>query len=292
MSVHATAGAPAGIGLFPGAPPPRPGYGRGGAAARLAWQAVRYAATLPSDDLQALVVRLYCYGRLPLTPAWARRLPDHAAVAEHLGVGRGGALAAAVERRWRLSGDPAAPDGWLSWGRRGAPPPPADGRSCKLYLSPRPEALREAFAALVAVLAGSDATAFKVGRDAHGVLRPDKLVAYFPSLEGLRGAAAELAARLAGLPAHGVAFTAPLTPDALVAWGADPPPAAGGQPESWRLWVATRLARAIVRARGEVERAEVPARALQIVHREHGVSPDHWEPPTAWLPAGGAPHRS
>ncbi|HEX9939884.1 MAG TPA: hypothetical protein VGB15_22305, partial [Longimicrobium sp.] len=190
------------------------------------------------------------------------------------------------------SGDPAAPDGWLSWARRSTPPAPAEGRSCKLYLSPRPEALREAFAALAAVLADSDATAFKVGRDAHGVLRPDKLVAYFPSPDGLRGAAAELAARLAGVPAHGVAFTAPLTPDALLSWGADPPPAPGAGPESWRMWVATRLARAIVRARGEAGRAEVPARALEILHREHGVSPDRWEPPARWLPAGGAPDRS
>lgn len=294
MSVHASAGALAGIVPLLD-PPPRHAGDPEGAASRLARQAVRYAATLDSDDPQSLTVRLYCYGRLPLTPAWARRLPDHAAVAEHLGAGRGGTLAAAVERHWRLSGNPAAPDGWLSWARRStsaAASLPADGRSCKLYLSPRPEALREAFAALVAVLADSHATAFKVGRDAHGVLRPDKLVAYFPSVEGVRGAAAQLAARLAGLPAHGVAFTAPLTPDALLSWGADPPPAPGGQPESWRLWVATRLAGAIIHARAQVARADVPARALEILAHEHGVSPDRWEPPARWIPAGGAPDRS
>ncbi|HEX9935919.1 MAG TPA: hypothetical protein VGB15_02305, partial [Longimicrobium sp.] len=101
MSAHASAGAPAGIVPLLDPPPRRTGDPEGGAAARLARQAVRYAATLGTGDLQALTVRLYCYGRLPLTPAWTRRLPDHAAVAEHLGVGRGGALAAAMERHWR-----------------------------------------------------------------------------------------------------------------------------------------------------------------------------------------------
>jgi hypothetical protein len=260
----------------------------GGVAARLAHEAVRYAATLHSDDPEALTVRLYCYGRLPLTSRWGRHFPDHAAVAGYLGVDRG-ALGAALDRGWTRSGDPAAPDGWLSWGRREPPAAAPHAATVKLYLSPRPEALRDAFGALVEALDGTDALAFKVGRDAHGLLRPDKLVAYFPSMQGLYDAAGALAARLRGVPAHGVPFTAPLAPDALVSWGADPVPAPGGPRESWRLWVAQRLAAAILRARGEDGPAAAAARALDILRHEHGVSPETWEPPAAWLPRGAAP---
>jgi hypothetical protein len=270
--------------------PPPPAHHAGGVAARLAREAVRYAATLDTDDRQALTVRLYCYGRLPLTPRWARRFPDHAAVAGHLGLGRGGPLHDVVEGAWTLSSDPAAPDGWLSWARRDAPAPAPGVPTLKLYLSPRPEALPDAFGALALALRDTDATAFKVGRDAHGLLRPDKMVADFPSMDGLRAAALALAGRLRGVPAHGVPFTAPLTPDALLSWGADPVTPPDEARQSWRVWVAGRLAAALVRARAEGRGGALgAARALALVHDEHGVSPDAWEPPAAWLSRGGAP---
>lgn len=258
-----------------------------GVAARLAGQAVRYAATLATDEHEALAVRLYCYGRLPVTSRWSRRFPGHAAVAEHLGVARG-ARGAALDRRWALSGDPAAADGWLSWARRDPPAEAPGGPTIKLYLSPRPEALREAFGALVEALDGTDALGFKVGRDAHGLLRPDKLVAYFPSLRGMHDAAGVLAARLSGVPAQGVPFTAALAPDALLSWGADPVAPPQGPRESWRLWVARRLAAAIVRARRQDGPGGTAERALALLHHEHGVSPETWEPPAAWLPCAAS----
>ena len=82
----------------------------------------------------------------------------------------------------------------------------------------------------------------KLGRGLPGLTRPDKLVAYFGRLDDLQEAGAGLHRRLGGCPVHGVPFTAELSSDGLLSWGADRPRTVPGQPESWRLWIASRLA--------------------------------------------------
>ena len=123
------------------------------------------------------------------------------------------------------------------------------------------------------VLAGRNVD-FKIGDDAGGLLRPDKMVAYFGAREELDDVGAALRARLAGCPAHGVPFTAGLGDDGLLSWGLDPPESERALSwlgrESWRLWLAAKLGAAIAfaktwsrRARGAVEfrdRARPPPR--------------------------------
>jgi hypothetical protein len=260
---------------------PRPGSGR---LAELSRAALRYGQALALDDPLRLAWRLYGYNRRPLTPRWRRLLPGAEAVERHLGIAPGGANRRLLDQGWtRLDAVP----GWLSWRahrareeRVGA----AAGATYKLYVSPAPEALAAGFGNVLAALAAARAPQFKVGVDAWGLLRPDKIVAYFPSFERLGEAAGAVAERLGGAPAQGVPFTAEIAADGLLSWGVDPP--AGdrgllwGGRESWRLWLAHRLARALLAARA----AASPPVGVEPWHfalerlRLEGVDTDSWTP--------------
>ena len=121
------------------------------------------------------------------------------------------------------------------------------------------------------------------------MLRPDKLVAYFGSFEQLSLAAEQLARSLDGCPVHGVPFTAALTADGLLSWGLDPPAGERLLPwqtgESWRVWVAHRLAIALLAARGAGATAIEPWHfALERLALE-GIDTGTWTPSAAlWQP--------
>jgi len=239
----------------------------GGRLAELSRAALRHgqelARTLREPEPLHLSLRLYGYNRLPMTPRWRRALPDAAAVRRHLGIAAGGRWQPLLERHWREV--PAAGDEpWLRWRpAAGAPSSPAasaaataarDAPTYKLYVSPAPAALPEAFGAVLDGLAAVGAPGFKVGAGAGGLLRPDKIVAYFETFERLAAAAAALTERLAGVVPHGVPFTSEIAAGGQLSWGVDPPPAAGFGPlgsdgrMSWRLWLTNRLARALIAA--------------------------------------------
>lgn len=286
-------GGPAALGrLAPGA---AAGVGRG-RLAELSVAALRHAQRLPLEDPLELSFRLYSFHRRPLTPGWRRRLGSPQAVDGFLGVsGIAG---------WEPL-QAARSDGWRSWRLRGSPRSsleaafPASAPTYKLYVSPIPEALPETFPAAAAALAAARALSFKVGADAAGLLRPDKLVAYFPDFDSLAGAAGLLAERLAGIPPHGVPFTAEIGGDGLLSWGMDPPRREGGLgprgEESWRLWLTHRLARALLAPRAEkagdetggpagaATGGEEPWRLALERLRLEGVSTETWTPgPLLW----------
>lgn len=278
---------PAALGLLAGGEVPgggAPRAGGGGRLAGLSLAALRWAALLPVDDPVLLALRLYAYNRRPLTPRWARLLPGEEAVRAYLGIeeasaGRSGSSAAGALLALLESWEPVPARGsWLVWAARGASPRPASSPTFKLYLSPQPEALPAVFAEALAVLPGAGAGRLKVGSDAAGILRPDKLVAYFAEIDRLAAAAEALAARLAGAPVQGVPFTAGIAGDGLLSWGAEPPRSRrlpGGR-ESWRLWLANRLARALVEARAE-QQPEPWRFALERL-RLDGVDTETWAP--------------
>ena len=253
-----------------------------GRIARLSREALRYAGALPITDMPLLAGRIYAYNRMPLSPAWLRRLPSRAAVAEHLGLAAGGRTAALVGRSWIQSSGADDGDVWRAWARPSREAANG-GTTHKLYISPKPAALPDALPVAVEVLARTAATGFKVGADLPGLLRPDKLVAYFAGFEALAEAAERLQSRLDGVPAHGVPFTAEITRDGLMSWGIDPPRGeqtlgvSGG--ESWRVWLAHRLAGALLAARSSA--APEPWRfALERIRLE-GVDPRTWAPSQA-----------
>jgi hypothetical protein len=124
--------------------------------------------------------------------------------------------------------------------------------SFKLYISPTTETLPAAVSAVATVLAEAPGvTGFKVGRTVDGVTRPDKMVAYFSSLEELHEGARRIRDEAGACRPHGVPFTAGVTDDGLLSWAIDPP---GGSTDparrsSWRTWVAMRLAEYLLDAR-------------------------------------------
>jgi hypothetical protein len=103
----------------------------------------------------------------------------------------------------------------------------------------------------VDTLTATSAPRFKVGADAAGLLRPDKIVIYLRDAQETSTVAAALDKALAGVSPHGVPFSAYLAGDGLLSWGGDPPRDAapiGRRPESWRLSVCRRLAESLVAA--------------------------------------------
>jgi hypothetical protein len=249
--------------------------------ARLSLDALRYAEDLAADDADTLTRALYLYNRIPMARFWTARFPDREAVLAHLG-------ASTVSSGWQIL-PPAQSNDWINFHavdrrayRRGA-------AVYKLYVSPRPENIRDAFEAVVRVLAGRNVD-FKIGPDAGGLLRPDKMVAYFGAREELDDVAGALRARLAGCPAHGVPFTAGLDDDGLLSWGLDPPESERALSwlgrESWRLWLATKLGAAIAFAKTSSRGAVEPWRfAIERVRRL-GVDIERWTPAeTLWRAA-------
>jgi hypothetical protein len=258
---------------------PAAGPRRDGRIAALSMAALRCAQAFPADDPRLLFLRLYAYNRVPLTPRWKRRLPDTAAVESHLGIAAGGPHRRTLDRAWRRLPDR---DGWISWVSRsmdsgeGRP----DGPTWKLYVSPRPESLAEGFGAVLEALTAARADQFKVGRDAAGLLRADKIVSYFPSFERLAQAADAVVERLAGAPAQGVPFTSEIGGGGLLSWGMDPPRSerAWSLGESWRAWLAQRLARDLLAARQAAVPGAEPWRFALDRLRLEGVDTDTWTP--------------
>ncbi len=253
---------------------PAPGTGR---LARLSAQALRYGAALGLSDPSELWPRLYGFHRLPLDRGWRARLADADAVLQFLAASGSSRVAGLLEGGWELS---RSRPGWLVWTPRRAAKLATAGGTFKLYLSPLPSELPQVFAGLVELLAERGGLPFKVGSDAAGLARPDKLVVYLGSLEELEALAAELERRLPEVPPHGVPFTAEIGRGGLLSWGFDPPhgSSAFGEPESWRLWVVRRLAAALV-AGGKQATPELPAWAFALERlRREGVDVERWTP--------------
>ncbi len=255
-----------------------------GRLAELSLAALRYGAALGLEDPARLAVRLYTFHRLPLTAAWTRRLADGEAVLAFLGAAPRSPLRRRLEAGWERAAD-MEERGWIAWSPREPGRRRVGSADYKLYVSPAVAALPQAFAAVVDHLAERGAGTFKVGADAGGLLRPDKLVLYFDELEALLAAASELAGRLAGIPAHGVPFSAEIGGDGLLSWGMDPPRSEQGlawqEQASWRLWVVRRLAAALLAAQGESAAEMTPWQfALERLRRE-GVDVDRWTPSAA-----------
>jgi hypothetical protein len=249
------------------------------AAARLSRDALLHAQDLETRDPQQLTMALYLYNRIPLSPFWKTRFAGPDAILAHLGGDRG-TLRALLERGWNPS---RSMPGFISWSSRTSMRRGADDVTYKLYVSPRPERIRDAFEVVVRVLSAFEGTPFKIGSSAHALLRPDKLMVYFATHEQLIAAAAELRRELAGCEAQGVPFTAGLDDSGLLSWGVDPPDDDRAlqwlQRESWRFWVVKRLGAALSIAKAAQSTAAIEPWKFAIERaRRHGVDVATWTP--------------
>lgn len=221
------------------------------------------AASAFFTEPEAAARWLYRFGTLPHTPAIDRDFgPDDDPMAV-LGLTIGGRARRLLEAAY----EPTSFQGWYSFARpvTGAPFMSA----CKLYVSPRPEALADAFPRIAAEFVRLDVRSFKVGRGAEGLLRPDKLIAYFDDHDHMHAVAVALEDTLRGCPAQGVPFTTESGGDGLLSWGVDPP--LGNAAASWRSWVTKRLAARLTAPRATVE-------GVLAGMRQTGVDPETWRP--------------
>jgi hypothetical protein len=225
-----------------------------GRLARLSQAALRYGQALELKDPSALSLRLYLYNRQPASAGWRRRLSAGRRADEFLGIARDGPNERALRPGWQ----------------------PVDG--------PPAEVLPEALRAAIPTLAGTEAQQFKVGADLYGILRPDKLVAYFASKEGLLAAVEALRLRLEGMPVQGVPFTAEAA-GGLLSWGVDPTPASAITGYSWRQWITHRLAAALIAAQDTPGGAPDPWRFALERLRLDGVDPQTFSPTAGWTGA-------
>jgi hypothetical protein len=231
----------------------------------LSLQALRYGQHLDIKDVRTLAARLYAFNRHALSPAWGRRLPTRQSTARYLGLGDDATRPPSLG--WVTQGATEEESSWLAWRSTVPVKPQHDKPGYKLYVSPQPSMVAESLRITAEVVHKRRAHGLKVGADVHGLLRPDKIVAYFTSFEDLGEAASSLAPRLAGVPAHGVPFTAEISADGLLSWGIDPPPqerTRTWEGESWRLWVVRRLASALVASRSALNAGEtwVPGQGM------------------------------
>ena len=261
-----------------------------GKVARLTRAALYYGQDLDIEDSVKLSARLYFYNRLPLTPSWQRQFPDSEAVMRYLGI-ENPELRRAISSRWtELPASSPETEGWLRWSAqsiRTSGPANGERKGFKLYLSPQPHYLRDAFKVFLECLADSTAHHFKVGSDGASLLRPDKIVAYFPDFNSVQETAQRMAEHLAGMPSQGVPFTAQIGTDGLLSWGLDPPEERGmlswQERPSWRLWITNRLATALVAAKyGQRDAGIEPWQfAVERLRLEH-IDTDTWTPDEAF----------
>ncbi len=256
---------------------PAGGRGRIG---ELSVAALQYGGRLGDAlPLEVIAARLYLFGCRPISPRLRAQFGDPGALWAYLGSRRPTGPHPPLTSGWR---EVLAP-GWRAWNRRR--PGNDDGKRFKLYVSPAVTALPHAFGVVAETLDREPGVlGLKVGRDIFGVSRPDKIVAYFARLEDLQRCGAQLRETLAGCPAHGVPFTAAVTEDGLLSWGADPSPSASAAgARSWRQWLAQRMAELLVDGQ-RAEVAGVPAWRY-VLHRLRlsGVDTDTWIPSgTLW----------
>jgi hypothetical protein len=248
--------------------------------ARISGEAIACAATLDIDDRDALARWLYSYNRMPVSAAHTRTYPDAASIL---------ALVADDDtlrtNGWRVTG--GSRGDWISLAQSGGSyrshprTSRGDGPTYKLYVSPSTPALADACRELRRTLEEHHVRNFKLAGSATGLLRPDKLVAYFNDPATLMSVADVLADRLRGAPAQGVPFTASIDADGLLSWGVDPP--AGDRPlswqreQSWRSWVTSTLAGALLQARDTPGTTSPGQFAIERLGLE-GVDVDRWAP--------------
>jgi hypothetical protein len=212
--------------------------------AHLSRAGIDYAIALANMPEPALIRAVYRFGAEARTARMDRRLGDMRAVRRWLQLDRlvlgttGGGRPARYRQLPRTASDP-----WIRWHRLDL----VGGASRhKIYISPVAEELPDVLALTVRVAVQMGVAGFKVGGDASGAVRAEKLVLYCGDRDEIAAVGAELRVALKGARALGVPFTAPLGPDGLLSAGVDPAAErrAAGRPASWRLVVSDALARA------------------------------------------------
>ncbi|HYP06069.1 MAG TPA: hypothetical protein VER03_07510, partial [Bryobacteraceae bacterium] len=216
--------------------------------AQLSHEAIHYAARLPITDARLLSSRLYRYNTTPCGDALRSAFDGNAQIAGMLGLAGSSPLLA------RIAGagyDRVDHTQWHAWTLRTGLHP--ENLTYKLYVSPDPRAVVDVVEATLRIATDLRIPSFKIGRSVGNLVRPDKIVLYADSEDELLALASALEPLLAPHPAQGVPFTKCVDAQGMLSIGVDPPRSlclsGWAQAESWRAWIADRLAIALIQAR-------------------------------------------
>lgn len=241
--------------------------------ARLSIEALEVYRGVRGLDAPALSARLYAYNRLPLgaqtvdnakLERFLRKVEEAAVAGEKLCGVR--FFRSETNQGWFFADFDSRKN------RR--------ERSYKLYVNPEPGALPEIFETAIGIGRRRGALSFKVGDRLTNVLRPDKFIFYYGSLDELQESAAELAAACRGVRVQATPFTASCTSDGFLTWGSDSLASTFYSPwmkrESFRLWITNRLACYLLAGSLAAEECAVDfaLSRLQI----DGIDTEHWQP--------------
>lgn len=263
------------------------------AVAALSRHAIDYGASLEIADPLSLAGRLYAYNSAPASARWRRMLPDTSTVERYLGM-HDGATGRLLRSAWvRLPGERRA-SAWIAWSS--IPRQARENETIyKLYISAACSDLRAAFEATASVVDRCNAVQWKVGADVYGLLRPDKMVAYFVEMTDLQQAASLLTEKLAGCPGQGVPFTAEIAGGGLLSWGIDPLTDEYAVPwlqrESWRVRICNGLASALLLAKSIHQTKPSAGRFAIDRLRLEGIDTASWTPTRDLCWAAGAQGR-
>ncbi len=239
----------------------------------ISYDALRYGQMLDIRNALTLAARIYFYNRIPLSEELKGKFESVVKKAQDLRI---------PVDTWRRVNSKSKLSGWAYWQNESSKLNRAKDWTYKLYLSPKPERFLETLQIAAEVFFHSRTMSFKTGNDVLGILRPDKIVAYYSSEEDLMEAAELLRGKIKGIEPHGIPFTYQLDDCGLLSCGMDPPvgmnPIKWQETESWRLWVANKLAAGLIQAKNERDAELEPWQfALNKVEHE-GVDVRTWKP--------------
>lgn len=233
---------------------------------QLSMRALELGATIPTFDNRKLARWLYRYGCLPYLPSSELDYKSDDNPMTVLALSSG----CTTHQILKTAYEATTHADWVFFSLASAPIPKE--AACKLYVSPQPVALAEAFPVVAKTFTDQGVRSFKVGRGIEGLFRSDKIIAYFDNLDDLIEVTKELVEKLAGCPAQGVPFTAEHGLDGLLSWSIDPPVIT--EPVSWRSWITLGLATELVKVQ-TLPINEAVEVALDAVSAR-GVNTDLW----------------
>lgn len=184
-------------------------------------RAAALAGRVGTDELAAV---LYRSGGIAVDPRRDPRWPHHL-------VGLAERSATGIDRY-----DRSRAEHWNGWTTPGVD---TSAQVHKIYVSPSVACLPVALPVVFATATALDVPSWKVGADAAGLHRPDKIVLYLPSARRADAVAHALAGALDGLEAQGVPFTGQVGATGIVSRGQD------RDRESWRAVVCRAVAGAL-----------------------------------------------
>ena len=243
----------------------------------LSAKAIEYVLHLNEPDITAMASRLYCYNTVPVMANDANSFLNLCDTEAFLHIGKKDFLRKELLQNWNLY-EPTLTYPWLAWTRNKSQQQFNNKEIYKLYISPDFVSMPHVFAKAARILTRTKAFSFKTGINRHGLLRPDKFVAYFTSYNDLFFAAGQLIPALQNERAQGVPFTAQLDDVGLLSWGVDPAFDKKSERTSWRAFVTEKIAFAIHKAKAEKLAVKDALHFISTNILLQKIDPANWSP--------------